>query len=41
MGLKVPYPSMRYSSPLKDVPPKFSIKLSPQKIYDFKITQPF
>ena len=40
MGLKVPDPPKRYSSPLKNASPKISIKLSPQKIYDFKIIQP-
>ena len=41
MGLKVPDSPKRYSSPLKDAaPPKISIKLSLQKMYNFKIFQP-
>ena len=41
MGLKVPDPPKRYSSLLKDAPPaKISIKLRPQKIFNFKIIQP-
>ena len=35
MGLKVPDPPIRYNSP-----PKISIKLSSQKMYNFKLIQP-
>ena len=38
MGQKLPGPTRRYSPPLKGSPfPKISKKLTPRKIYHFKI----